>query len=307
MVYSEWENSIFASGATAQSCQDCHMPKTDGVVIATRPPTLAPRNNFSRHTLVGGNTTMLEILASNSNALGVTATGFDTAISRSRNMLASAAEIEVVSQSRSANELLVQLRINNHSGHKLPTSFPSRRAYIHFLVTDGSGGVIFESGKTNPDGSIQGADADADREHFEPHYEEITRADQVQIYEAIMQDSDDHPTYTLLRAASFIKDNRISPAGFDKGSVDENIRVAGSAMNDADFDNGSDIVSYRIPLDSTDAVTFNAELKYQSLAYAFISDLLRDRVSPEVARFENLYTNANIRSELITAVSGTLP
>ena len=65
MVYSEWENSSFASGPTAKSCQDCHMPKTDAVKIATRPNFLDTRNQFARHTLLGANTTMLDILSRN--------------------------------------------------------------------------------------------------------------------------------------------------------------------------------------------------------------------------------------------------
>lgn len=307
MVYSEWENSAFADSATARSCQDCHMPRTDGVKISTRPMNLAPRDAFSRHSLVGANTTMLDILATNRAALGVSANGFDTAIARSRAMLESAADIEVVNQARLNDELYVQLRINNRSGHKLPTSFPSRRAYIHFTVTDGNGTVLFESGRTNPDGSIQGVDADSDLSRYEPHYDEITRPDQVQVFEAIMQDTDDHPTYTLLRAASYIKDNRIPPAGFDKHSVADDIRVAGTALDDDNFNSGSDLVTYRIPVVATGAVTFTAELKYQSLAYGFIRDLLRDRDMPEVARFEALYDGARIRAETISAISRTVP
>ena len=307
MVYTEWDNSSFASGATARSCQDCHMPKTDGVIISTRPVSLTARNDFSRHTLVGANTTMLDIFAQNKDALGVAADGFDSAILRTRDMLASAAEIEVVSQSRVNDQLIVQLRINNRSGHKLPTSFPSRRAYIHFVVRDAGGNIIFESGKTNADGSIVGADADTNLTRFETHYDEITQPDQVQIYEAIMQDTDHNVTYTLLRAASFVKDNRIPPAGFDKNSVGENIRVVGAALSDANFNSGSDTITYKVPVGLADSVSYSAELKYQALAYSFIKDLFQDNLNPEVAVFEALYTSAKIRAETIAVISRSLP
>jgi hypothetical protein len=307
MVYTEWENSSFAAGTTAKSCQDCHMPKTDGVKIAARPNTLAARNDFGVHTLVGANTTMLDILARNKTALGVTATGFDTAISRTRTMLATAADIEIVSQSLANNELTVQLRINNHSGHKLPTSFPSRRVYIHFVVRDSAGNVIFESGKTNPDGSIVGAAADSDFNRYESHYDEITGEDQVQIYESIMGDTDGNVTYTLLRAAAYLKDNRIPPVGFDKNMVDDDVRVAGAAMTDNNFNSGSDLVTYRIPVGSGTAFTFSAELKYQSLAYGFVKDLFLDDSDPEVARFEALYDGAAIRSETISTINRAIP
>ena len=307
MVYTEWENSVFASGSTARSCQDCHMPKTDGVKISTRPMNLAVRDNFARHTLVGANTTMLDILAQNKAALGITANGFDNAIIRTRDMLASAAEIEVVSQSLVNEELIVQLRINNRSGHKLPTSYPSRRAYIHFVVRNNDGKIIFESGKTNPDGSIVGADADTNLSSYEPHYDEITKADQVQIYEAIMQDTDNNVTYTLLRAAAYVKDNRIPPAGFDKNAVSDDIRVVGDAMNDANFNSGSDIITYKVHVDSGASVSFSAELKYQALAYGFMQDLFRDNLNPEVAMFEALYNGAKVRAETIAAISQSLP
>lgn len=307
MIYTEWENSSFAAGATAKSCQDCHMPKTDGVKISNRPNFLDARNNFARHTLVGANTTMLDILSRNKEALAVTADGFDVTIMRARAMLETAADIEVMNQSLINGELTVQLRINNRSGHKLPTGFPSRRVYIHFVVRDDGNNIIFESGKTNTDGSIIGVDADTDLTNYEPHYEVITRQDQVQIYEPIMGDTDNNVTYTLLRAASYLKDNRLTPTGFDKNAVADDVRVAGAAMSDPNFNSGSDIVTYKVNVGSISAVSLTAELKYQTLAYGFIRDLFQDNNNPEVAKFQAMYDNATIRSETISTINLTLP
>lgn len=307
MVYTEWENSSFASGATARSCQDCHMPTTDGVKISTRPNILDARNDFARHIMVGGNVFMLDILSRNPTTLAVTADGFATAITRSRMMLASAADIEIVSQSLVNDELTVQLRINNHAGHKLPTSYPSRRVYIHFVVRDDAGNIIFESGKTDADGRIVGADGDTNLSHYEPHYEQITQQHQVQIYESMMVDTDNNVTYTLLRAASYVKDNRIPPAGFDKNNVVDDIRVAGAAMSDNDFNSGSDTVTYKVPVGSVSDISFTAELRYQTMAYGYVKDLFRDNNDPEVAKFEILFNNSDtLRAETISTVSGTL-
>jgi len=222
-------------------------------------------------------------------------------------MLASAADIEILSQSLVNGELTVQLRINNHSGHKLPTSYPSRRAYLHFVVRDAADNIIFESGKTNADGSIAGADADTDLTRYEPHYDEITQADQVQIYEAIMQDTDNNVTYTLLRGASYLKDNRIPPAGFDKNNVTSDIRVAGTALSDANFNSGSDTITYKVQVGLASSVSYRAELNYQALAYGFIRDLFLDNSDPEVARFESLYNGTSLRSETITAANAVIP
>lgn len=307
MVYTEWENSIFASGSSARSCQSCHMPMTDGVKISNRPVNLSARDHFARHTLVGANTTMLDILAQNKATLGVTADGFDKAIDRNRAMLASAADIEVLSESLQDGLLTVRLKINNRSGHKLPTSFPSRRAYIHFVVRDSGGRILFESGKTNPDGSIVGADADSDLSRYEPHYDLISRSDQVQIYEAVMQNTDSEVTYTLLRAAAFIKDNRIPPAGFDKNAVVDDIRVVGAAMADPNFNSGSDTITYQVPVGAATTVSYHAELQYQSLAYGFVQDLFKDSQHPEVALFQSLFDGSRLRAETITGINRQLP
>jgi len=308
MVFSEWENSIFGSGPTKTSCQDCHMPKTDGVKLSNRPRTLAPRDGFARHTLVGANTTMLDMLASNSAELGVSASGFDTAIARTRALLNAAAAVEVLSATRENRELVVQLEVSNRSGHKLPTSYPSRRAYIHFVVYDATGGIVFESGKTNPNGSIVGVDADNDltRYDYEPHYQEITRSDEVQVYEPIMKDVNGGVTYTLLRAQDYIKDNRIPPAGFDKNGVGDDIRVAGAAVNDPDFNLGSDTITYRVSVDPG-SLTVTAELRFQTLAYGYVKDLFHDQDQPEVARFKRLYEAAAIRSETLASATTLVP
>jgi hypothetical protein len=202
----------------------------------------------------------------------------------------------------------VRLKISNRAGHKLPTAYPSRRAYIHFIVRDENGIPVFESGKTNPNGSIVGvaADDELSRYDYEPHYQEITHPEQVQVYESIIQDVNGAVTYTLLRAAGYRKDNRIAPAGFDKNAVGDDIRVAGAAMNDPDFNLGSDTITYRVPVGSG-SLTVTAELRFQTLAYGYIKDLFYDQDDPEVARFRRLYDAAAIRSETIASVTTLIP
>ena len=303
MVYSEWENSAFAG--TEDTCQNCHMPKTDGVKIANRPSFLNARNDFSRHTLLGANSAMLDIMANNRETLGITATGFDKAIAGTRAMLATAASLEMTT-SQANGGIEVVLTVNNESGHKFPTSFPSRRAFIHLVVRDSSGSPVWESGAMNPDGSIVGVDADTHTcgvaYSYEPHYDEITSEEQVQVYEPIMGNTDGDVTYTLLRAAQYLKDNRIPPLGFDKVSVADDIAVKGAALNDGDFNNGSDTVKYQIAVPATGNYTVEAELRFQTLAYGFIQDLFCDETNPEVALFKQLYDSASLRAETIDSV-----
>ncbi|OJA03832.1 hypothetical protein BGC33_00715, partial [Bathymodiolus thermophilus thioautotrophic gill symbiont] len=105
----------------------------------------------------------------------------------------------------------------------------SRRAYLHLLLTDKTGKVVFESGKTNANGSIVGNDADSDSLSYEPHYDTINNPQQVQIYEAIMVDTENVLTHTLLRAETYRKDNRLLPQGFNKSTANADIAVHGNA------------------------------------------------------------------------------
>ena len=300
MPYSEWEHSSYKD---TQSCQDCHMQRTDGVVMASRPPWLdTQRDGFAQHTFVGANKTILDILKNNKASLGVNANSFEGTLAKTDGMLKSAASIEVLQQSLENGAMEVTLKINSETGHKLPTSFPSRRAFMHLSVSDAAGNVVFESGKVNSDGSIAGADSDADRTTFEPHYDVITAEDQVQIYEAVMENNLGEVTYTLLRGMSYKKDNRILPKGFDKSTAHSDITVAGSARDDANFVGGSDTITYRISGLAGGTYTVDAELLYQTLGNAFAQDLFSDG-SAEAASFKGMFDASNMKTSQITSAS----
>ncbi len=312
-AYTEWQHSTFVDGAAeAQACQGCHMARADGVKIANRPRNLTRRNGFARHGIYGGNTLVLDILDANREALDVGEGDFAASIEATRATLRSAAELAVEEAVVDAEVLSLRVRVINNTGHKLPTSYPSRRAYIHLRVSDQSGRVLFESGRLNPDGSIVGVDADLGA-GFEPHYgEPITSADQVQVYEPILGDLEGRQTYTLLSAATYLKDNRIPPRGFDKSRVPEGIAVVGGAATDPNFVGGSDLVTYHIALGPVSGgITVFAELNYQTLAYGFLRDLERDADLPAVARFLAMYEASEIRAETMAsttldlAVTGT--
>ena len=194
-----------------------------------------PRPEFSQHVFRGGNSFMLTILSKYRDELGVEALPQElaTTIQRTRQFLGTeTASITIDSPSRSEAELTFDIGILSLAGHKLPTAYPSRRVWLHVTVTDESGGLVFESGAVSPDGSITGNDNDLDPLAYEPHYEEITNANQVQIYEPILADSQGRVTTGLLKGVRYAKDNRLLPEGFDKQSVDEDIAVAGAAFAD---------------------------------------------------------------------------
>jgi hypothetical protein len=307
MVYSEWEHSAFTEGGELeQSCQNCHMARADGVKIANRPRNLPARDDFHRHGFYGGNTLVLDILDANREVLDVGDGDFAASIEATRQTLRSAAELSIEDVQLDGDALSVEVRVTNKIGHKLPAGFPSRRAFIHFRVTDASGRTVFESGRPNPDGTVRGVDGDTGAVAYEPHYQEITAEDQVQVYEPVMGDTNAEQTYTLLRAAGYLKDNRLPPRGFRKAAVPEQIAVRGLAAEDPDFDDGSDRVTYRIDLPANArGIQISAALIYQTLAAGFLRDLARDAEDPAVERFLAMYEASEVRFETI-AETGTV-
>ena len=110
------------------------------------------------------------------------------------------AKVGITQVAVSGGRLQADITVENGSGHKFPTAYPSRRAWLHVTVKDSRGGVVFESGALDPKGRIKGNDNDEDGAKFEPHYTEITSPDQVQIYESVMGDPQGKPTTGLLTA-----------------------------------------------------------------------------------------------------------
>lgn len=284
MPYFEWWYSDYRRTRT---CQDCHMPEAEGGVrIATTSDF--PRSPFSQHIFVGGNAYMLEVLETFGDLLGVTASPeqFEATRERTLEQLQSrTASVTIEEASRSARRLTVDVAVESQVGHKFPTGFPSRRAWLHFSVRDSTGQVIFESGGVNPDGSIVGNDNDLDPGQFEPHYLAIVQPDQVQIYEAILRDTNGKVTTDLLRASGYLKDSRLLPAGFEKDAPIEEIVVRGRAFEDVDFLGGGDRIQYVVDLGQAQGpFSVVVELLYQSIGYRWLENLRRDD-APEIARF----------------------
>jgi hypothetical protein len=280
----EW---YYSSYRNTQSCQGCHMPEADGgAKISSMSRTL--RSPFAVHSFVGGNAYMLGVLDEFGDELGVTASNdnFEAAIERTLNQLQNnSATVEFEDVHLSGTRIIADVVVRNLAGHKFPTGFPSRRAWLHFTVFDGSGQTVFESGGFNNDGSIVGNDNDADPILSEQHYSAIVETNQVQIYEAILQDSERDITTALLHAAGYRKDNRLLPEGFEKQSPYEDIAVRGSAMEDDDFLGGGDSIHYAVDVGSaTGPFTVKIELLYQTISFRWANNL-RDKKADEIQRF----------------------
>ena len=155
MVYLEWLNSSLPNSS---SCQACHMPQAQGGVqlSITGGPKRSP---FFQHIFTGGNIYMLSMLRSNGEALGASASpeDFKAAIEQTAVLLAEqTAKVGLAEMRLENGRLSGQVQVQNLSGHKFPTSYPSRRAWLHLTVLDGGGALVFESGAWKADGSIPG-------------------------------------------------------------------------------------------------------------------------------------------------------
>jgi len=285
--YLEWLASDFRG---TQSCQDCHMPAlTEDTPISS--VLGQPRPALSQHVFRGGNSFMLSVLNKYRGELGVTALPqeLDATIRRTREFLGTAtATLDIASARRSGDALAFDIDVRSLSGHKLPTAYPSRRAWLHVTVTDAEGRVLFESGAVRADGSIVGNANDSDPQAFEPHYEEITRADQVQIYEPILVDWQGRLTTGLIFGVGYAKDNRLLPLGFTKSGVVEDIAVRGAAVEDADFLAGGDRVRFRLPVVADGELRVGAELLFQTVGYRWAENLA-GYPTPETQRFVGYY------------------
>lgn len=274
MIYSEWLNSAYAR---QQSCQSCHMPMAQGGVklSITGGPLRSP---FLQHHFVGGNAYMGQVLQANAAAVGLTATDqqMQTIIDLAREQIETqTAEIRISNARIENGLLLADLSVQSQVGHKFPAGFPSRRVWLHISVIDAAGNTIFESGAVDASGRIAGNDNDDDPALFEAHYTELSDPAQVQVYEAVMLDSDGQVTTTLLRAASYAKDNRLLPAGFDQSTASSDIAVMGQAAADADFTAGSD--NLRLRIDAAGAqgpFLLRAELLYQTIGYRWAQNII---------------------------------
>ncbi len=348
--YWEWLNSSFSNPTTGKTCQSCHMSEPVpgyATKITTRPAGAPSRTPFGQHAMVGSNEYLLELLKKYSETLGIasstTTAGFETKQAETRAILATASTLTIGTITNSPTILNIPVSITNHTGHKLPTSYPSRRLWLHTTVTDigSSNTIVFESGAADANGRIAKDDAftnykclkiekdDLTFDYetcFEPHYDVISDASQVQIYEAVLGDVNQDITHVLLHARKYKKDNRILPVGFtiagqhlnpvDPDFYDDGI--FGLAETDTDFtsginaggSDGMDTVTYQVPITTPGPFTIKVELLYQTIKPSFVESMHADDPAhgivgdSHVRRFKAMYQETpHIPASLATATA----
>jgi hypothetical protein len=301
-TYHEWKNSTYSDTlAGDRVCQSCHMPQlpmSEPIKLATNYPFIPGRAPFGRHVLVGGNAFMLQLMQDNMASVGSTCTSrnFDTTISRTKRYLRdSTLTMHVTQTARTADTVFYDVQLINKAGHKFPSGYPARIAYLEFVVTDNNGDTLFASGLHDAAGNVINRDVP-----FEPHYDVINQPSQVQIYEMVMGDVNNNPTTVLERADTCLKDNRLCPKGFSTSHPSyDTTRIIGIG-SDPDFNysgptegTGSDVVHYHIFLNGyAGTLNITSRVYYTSVPRVWLNELFSYNSAP-IDSFRNFYNNAD--------------
>ena len=297
-TYHEWLNSIY--DADNISCQGCHMPQIDGpVIISSGYSFLTGRTPFGLHEMVGANTMMLGLMKENKEALGITALdeNYDETIAKTLEMLqVQSVNVELNFLEINNDTAFFEVFVLNKAGHKFPSGYPSRRAFIEFLLLTEDGDTLFHSGKLQPDYEVAHLDPE-----MEPHYEIVRAEEEVQIYETVIADVSGSFTTILERGAITLKDNRLPPQGFTTSHpAYDTTQIAGGALTDSDFNyengeegSGSDRIQYHIGLNGYSGfVEVQARMHYQSLPPRWLAPMLAES-TPEIDAFRQMFEAAD--------------
>jgi hypothetical protein len=202
--------------------------------------------------------------------------------------------------------------VQNKTGHRFPSGVAFRRAFLELLVMDAQGNIVWASGRTNSVGVIvDGAGRPLkteflpDKNAYQPHYQVITRQDQVQIYEELTQNATYDFTTSFIHRVHDIKDNRLLPAGWRDADFFKNegevmfqfmASTDSHVTDDPDYKDqgpgfpGMDHVQYQInlpaPLNPT-GLTVQATMYYQSIPPYYLQQ--RFTTAPEGAATQRLY------------------
>lgn len=305
-TYHEWLNSRYDKDHDNVSCQNCHMAQiADPVIISANYQFLFAKFPFGLHELAGANVTMLNLMKNNREKLKIDAeaTHFDSTIAATLRMLQhKTLDLKLQAGDVSGDSMHFTLRLFNKAGHKFPSGYPSRRAWVEFEVQNEAGQTVFHSGKANPDFSLPD-----ENPNFEPHYNTISSADQVQIYEMVPVDQAGSFTNVLERCFTSIKDNRLAPQGFRTSDpVYDTTRIIG-VTGDPDFNlfpdgsegSGADILHFRLPNDGyTGRLSVRARVWYQSLPPKWMAPMF-EFSSPEIDSFRVMFDAADHSPTLI--------
>lgn len=297
-TFHEYKNSDYPGNSI--KCQTCHMPQlADPIHIANGNTSLPQRSPFNQHVFAGANLFMLNLIKANKGALGVNVPdkSFDSTIVATTAMLQSQTlDFDLQMVSVTSDTAFFKVMLKNKAGHKFPSGYPSRRAVLQFVVIDGAGDTVFQTGIFNNQYRVIGENS-----NFEIHHNTINQSHVPQIYELVPGDVGGNFTSVLERASILLKDNRIPPLGFNSlSSVYDTVMVSADADGDADFNkvasvegSGVDWVHFAVPLaGAVGNINIKSKVFYQSVPPKWVDDMFTYS-TPEINTFQTMYNAAD--------------
>jgi len=312
---------------------------------------LKPRSAYAKHTLVGLNYFLVKMAEQSPDVLGIrtqdpmlVGKGVPPLQETETQILAQAATATAdiaVSKIGVGNGMLeATVSLTNKAGHKFPSGVGFRRAFVEFQVLDAQGKVLWASGRTDPTGVLidqNGAPVAGElwwtanckrvvtpgpRAH-QPHYQTITRQDQVQIYQELVSTPpaggtsqcghDVAPagelTTSFLSICTEVKDNRLLPHGYlpvaaradiakALGAGPDLAEDAGASVDDPDYQmGGGDSLVYRVSLaelKEAKPAAVQAALYYQATPPFYLQDRFCTAQGPDPERLYYLAGTLNL-------------
>ena len=293
-------------------------PQTDYRLPANQ-IDLPLRSGYAQHQLVGLNIFLIEMAQQFTSIFGIRSQdpglgGMNVPpLQVTENIIVQTAAEQTVDLTltprwdAASRTLTAEVVIDNLVGHRFPSGVGFRRAFVEFQVLDAKRKVLWASGRSNDQGVLIDENGKALAGEFwwepncsarlpnawQPHFEEITRQDQAQIYQELITNAQGQLTTSFLSINGHPKDNRLQPHGFlpeaeriaiaaafgDRTPIiqgpgfpmDQNLAVAvspeGEAARDPDYQNGSgkDRLRYVVKGLAAKPALVTAQMYYQAI------------------------------------------
>ncbi len=301
-------------------------------IVATRDKpdniTLDARSPFRRHTLTGINLFTMQLFQQFSTLLGLfpgdpyitippsifsPVDRITLAQSEAYALSQKSVAVSIAPPVEKDGTLTVKVNVKNLAGHSLPSGVGFRRAWVNLSVLDPGGNVLWASGRANADGVLVDERGlplkceESDRwQDLQPDLKEITRQDQVQIYEERDVDESGLLTTSFLSLFKRIKNNRILPAGWSPTGPHADktrpVKLGGDPVAKPD-QIGFDEITYKIPSRAIPfGMSIRAEVFYQALPPYYLNE--RSRTQGEASqRLTALTTSLKFTSNTSAAPS----
>lgn len=291
LTYTEWANSDFAVEGT--DCQDCHMPPAAAdpafACSSFNPPRPDLENGdpapVSRHDLVGANTFVPRILAGEYGAALGRTEAYEATIAKAEAMLqqqSATVEMTPPSWAVEGDTMLVDVKVTNLAGHKLPTGYPEgRRMWLEVVARDALGAPFFVSGEYDTTTATLVEDA------------------QLRIYHAEHGVEGEGTGFHLVRNNRIFSDTRIPPRGFQPVPGSEPVGRDYPVQPDGSLAHWDDVrYAIAVPPGVDGPVSVEAKLRYQTASREYV-EFLRDENTSGPDPKDRNYPNAPSRGQKI--------